>query len=83
MPFVLKQGLTSVILLVLVIPVVAQEHVRRLISAPINEKQLVTIHGTVHPLAQPRYDAGSLPDSFPINRMLLLLNRPGEREADL
>ncbi len=26
MPFVLKQGLTSVILLVLVIPVVAQEH---------------------------------------------------------
>src|SRR6185312_9684141 len=83
MPCLLKRGLIPVTILALATPLIAQEHVRRLISTPINEKQRVTIHNTMHPLAQPRYDAGSLPDSFPISRMLLLLKRPDERESDL
>jgi hypothetical protein len=34
-------------------------------------------------LAQPRYDRGVVPDTLPASRILLLLNRPAEREAGL
>jgi subtilase family serine protease len=37
----------------------------------------------VHPLAQARYDQGAVADSFPAERMLLLLQRSPEREAAL
>ncbi|HKM86939.1 MAG TPA: Ig-like domain repeat protein [Terriglobales bacterium] len=37
----------------------------------------------MHPLAQTRYDRGAVPDSFPADRVLLLLSRPAEREAAL
>ena len=83
MPYLRKRGLIPVTILFLATPLIAQEHVRKLISTPINEKQLVTIHNRIHPLAQARYDVGSLPNSFALHRMLLLLNRPDEREADL
>jgi hypothetical protein len=49
----------------------------------IAESKLVTLQGTVHPFAQARYDQGPVPDSFAAERMLLLLNRPPEREAGL
>ncbi len=49
----------------------------------IDETRLVTLHGNVHPLAQARYDRGAVPDSFPADRVLLLLSRPVEREAAL
>jgi hypothetical protein len=35
----------------------------------------------VHPLAQPRYDHGIVNESTPAERLLLVLNRPPEREA--
>src|ERR1700689_1706308 len=54
-----------------------------LIIQPIDEAKLVALHGNVHPLAQARYDAGAVPDSLPANRILLLLNRPADREAAL
>jgi hypothetical protein len=54
-----------------------------LITEAINEGTLVTLHGNVHPLAQPRYDLGTVPDSFPASRMVLLLRRSPEREAAL
>src|SRR6202050_5680387 len=54
-----------------------------LITGAINEGTLVTLHGNVHPLAQPRYDLGTVPDSFPASRMVLLLQRSPEREAAL
>jgi subtilase family serine protease len=37
----------------------------------------------VHPLAQARYDRGAVPDSFPADRVLLLLGRPADRETAL
>jgi len=55
----------------------------RLVTQAIDETRRVTLHGTVHPLAQARFDQGAVPDSFPANRMLLILNRTPDREAAL
>jgi hypothetical protein len=54
-----------------------------LVSQPIDESKIVTLRATTHPLAQPRFDQGAVPDSFPVRRVLLMLNRPAEREAAL
>ena len=61
----------------------AQNSPSRLVTETIDESKLVTLHGSVHPLAQPRYDQGPVPDSFAAQRMLLILNRPPERKAGL
>src|SRR5580704_460339 len=61
----------------------AQIPAKPLITEPVDETKLVTLRGNVHPLAQARYDAGAVPDSAAANRILLLLNRPAEREAAL
>jgi subtilase family serine protease len=61
----------------------AQVPAKPLITEPIDETKLVTLRGNVHPLAQARYDAGAVPDAVAANRILLLLNRPAEREAAL
>ena len=61
----------------------AQNPARPLVTLAIDESQTVTLHGSVHPLAQARFDRGAVPDSFPANRMLLMLNRPAERETAL
>jgi hypothetical protein len=53
------------------------------IAQPIDEQVRVTLKGNVHPLAQPRYDRGAVADSFPVERMLLLLQRSPERETAL
>jgi hypothetical protein len=55
----------------------------RLVTQAIDETRRVTLRGTVHPLAQARFDQGAVPDSFAANRMLLILNRTPEREAAL
>jgi subtilase family serine protease len=55
----------------------------RLVTQPVDESQLVTLHGTVHPLAQAADDQGPVSDSFAAKRILLILNRPPEREAGL
>jgi hypothetical protein len=64
-------------------PAPAQTPATPLITAPIDETQVVVLHGNVHPLAQARYDVGAVPDSFPAERLLLLLNRPAEKESEL
>jgi len=43
----------------------------------------VRLSGTVHPLARAENDRGAVPDSFPANRMLVLLNPPAERQQAL
>jgi subtilase family serine protease len=53
------------------------------INQPISDAVRVTLKGNVHPLAQPRFDLGTVPDSFPASRMLLLLQRSPERETAL
>jgi len=54
-----------------------------LVTQAIDETKRVTLPGTVHPLARASFDQGAAPDSFAANRMLLMLNRPPEREAAL
>ena len=53
------------------------------ITQPVNEENLVTLRGNTHPLARPEYDQGAAPDSLPVERMLLVLQRSGEQEAAL
>jgi hypothetical protein len=61
----------------------AQSPAKPLITQNIDETARVALDGTVHPLAQPGDDQGAVPDSFPAQRILLLLNRPADREAAL
>jgi subtilase family serine protease len=53
------------------------------VAPAIDESQRVVLHGTVHPLAQPQNDQGRVPDSFPAERMVLMLQRSPEREQAL
>ncbi len=53
------------------------------ITQPINDAFRFRLKGNVHPLAQARFDLGTVPDSFPASRMVLLLQRSPEREAAL
>ncbi|MFZ0298069.1 MAG: Ig-like domain repeat protein [Candidatus Sulfotelmatobacter sp.] len=50
-------------------------------QSPVDESLLATMHGSVHPLARPEFDQGAVPDGFPVRRMLVMLQRPPEREA--
>jgi len=49
----------------------------------VDEKQVATLKGNVHPLARAEFDQGAVADSQPMNRMLLLLRRSAEQEAAL
>ena len=50
-------------------------------ASPVDENLLATMRGSVHPLARPEFDQGAVPDDFPVRRMLVMLQRPPEREA--
>jgi Pro-kumamolisin, activation domain/Bacterial Ig-like domain (group 3) len=47
----------------------------------VDESLRATLHGCVHPLARQEFDQGAVPDDFPMRRMLVMLQRPPEREA--
>ena len=53
------------------------------ITQAIDETQLVTLKGNVHPLARPEFDQGPVADATPMNRMMLLLQRSPEQQAAL
>lgn len=53
------------------------------ITQAIDASQLVVLKGNVHPLAQPQYDQGAVPDATPLHRMLLLLQRSAAQEGAL
>jgi hypothetical protein len=53
------------------------------IVAPIDEANLVTLHGNVHPLAQARFDRGPAPLSTPTGRIVLLLQRSTAQQQAL
>ena len=53
------------------------------ITQAIDEKNLVTLKGNVHPLARPEFDQGPVSDAQPMKRMLLLLQRSPEQESAL
>jgi len=56
---------------------------RPLVTQAIDETKLTSLHGSVHPLARTGIDKGSVSNSIATGRMILLLNRPPEREAAL
>ncbi len=53
------------------------------VTQPVDVTNLVTLQGNTHPLARPEYDQGAAPDSLPMERMLLVLQRSAEQEAAL
>jgi subtilase family serine protease len=53
------------------------------VTDSINDQQLVTLKGTVHPLANASNDRGAAPDSLPLERMHLYLKRSDSQEAAL
>ncbi len=67
--------------IILSFPAAAQVPASRLVTQPVDNTSLATLPGSVHPLAQPGYDQGAVNESVPADRLLLLLNRPPDREA--
>ncbi|HKV23920.1 MAG TPA: Ig-like domain repeat protein [Candidatus Acidoferrum sp.] len=53
------------------------------ITQAIDDTQLVRLKGNVHPLARPEFDQGAVPDSTPMQRMIMVLQRSPEQEAAL
>jgi len=57
--------------------------VRSRIVDAVDDTKTVRLEGNVHPLARPANDQGALPESQPMTRMLLLLQRSTEQEMAL
>ncbi len=53
------------------------------VTQPVDESNLVVLHGNTHPLALPKYDQGAAPASLPMQRMLLVLHRSATQESAL
>src|SRR2546425_459116 len=53
------------------------------VTQPVDIENLLPLRGHTHPLARPEYDRGPAPDSLPMRRMLLVLQRGREQEAEL
>src|SRR5437016_5790733 len=53
------------------------------VTQPVDIENLVPLRGHTHPLARPEHDRGAAPDSLPMRRMLLVLERGREQEAEL
>ena len=53
------------------------------LTQPISEKSLVSLHGTVHPLARAANDSGTAPDGMRLDRLQIVLKRSDAQEAAL
>src|SRR5579859_6204724 len=53
------------------------------ITQAVDDGNRVTLRGNIHPLARSEYDRGLAPDSQPVRRILLLLQRAPEQELAL
>jgi hypothetical protein len=56
---------------------------RSLVTRPVNESQMATLHGNMHPLARAEFDQGAAPASLPMENIQLVLKRSPEQEAAL
>ena len=54
---------------------------RSLVTRPVNESQMVVLHGNTHPMATAEFDRGLAPDSLPMENMQLVLKRSPETQA--
>ncbi|MGD0891124.1 MAG: Ig-like domain repeat protein [Terracidiphilus sp.] len=53
------------------------------ITQPIDESELVSLKGNIHPLAQARFDQGAAPESEPTGRVILVLRRSAAQQSSL
>ncbi len=53
------------------------------IVQPLDESKRVVLKGNVHPLARAEYDRGAAPGDLALDRMLLVLKRSPQQQADL
>ena len=53
------------------------------ITQPVDGESFIALPGHTHPLARPADDRGAAPDSLPMKRMLLVLQRAPEQETAL
>ena len=60
----------------------SQAPIRR-ITTGIDESQVVTLSGNVHPLARPQFDEGVVSADFPLERMVLVLQPTAPEKSDL
>src|SRR5438445_2390105 len=80
----MQAALVSVSALFSALPVAAQAiPVAARVTQPVDIENLVPLRRHTHPLARPEYDRGPAPDSLPMRRMLLVLERGQEQEAEL
>ena len=52
-------------------------------SVVVNDRDVVTLEGNVHPLARAEFDAGAVEQSLPMERMILALRLSPEKQAAL
>lgn len=64
-------------------PAAAAAGPRTRVTQAVDDHQLVTLRGNVHPHARPQNDQGPVDDSQPATRALILLQRSAEQEAAL
>jgi pseudomonalisin len=50
---------------------------------PIDESQVVTLAGNVHPLARPEFDQGAVDAGLPLKRLMLVLKPSGAQQSQL
>lgn len=69
------------------LPSVAQDSAQSFrqprLAAVIDESSLKTLHGSTHPLARSEFDQGPAPASMSANRLVLVLSRSAQQEAEL
>jgi len=53
------------------------------IRQPIDRSQLKVLAGNTHPFAKAQFDQGVAPDDLPMERMMLVLTRSAEQQANL
>jgi subtilase family serine protease len=49
----------------------------------IDDSDTILLPGSVHPLARPEFDTGPAPLSLPMERMIIILRRSAEKQAEL
>ena len=76
-------GVAAVLLFAAPSLLAQKEIVKSRIMETVDDLQTTRLSGNAHPMARPEFDQGALPDSQPMQRMLLLLQRSSEQEGSL
>jgi hypothetical protein len=74
-------GVCSLVVLSFSTATAQTNYVPARVTRAVNTEDLVTLGGNTHPLARPEYDRGAAPDSLPMSRVLLVLQRSPEQES--